>query len=357
MKIPIRCFALAIALGASSPVFAAPCTTTKTECTEWVVLNPSTTLGTGGGPTRSLVYRTYALDQKNDRITRAMIMVHGAGRDADNYFRTAVAAAFLAGALDDTIVVSPRFASNGGGCQDKLAQSEVNWPCGGDSWRSGGAADLRGDGVPGVNNGGKLTSYDFMDAVLRKLANKAVFPNLKAIVLSGHSAGGQFANRYEMANQVHDSLGIPITYIVANPSSYAYLDATRPASGAGGATEFRNFSDGRNCTTYDKWPYGLQGRTGYASRLSDDQLKKQLAARPVTYLVGEYDTLPLAGFDGSCPAMAQGPNRLARGQAFGKYVTEKYGATHKTMVVPLCGHNARCMFTADSVLALLFPKE
>jgi hypothetical protein len=25
--------------------------------------------------------------------------------------------------------------------------------------------------------------------------------------------------------------------------------------------------------------------------------------------------------------------------------------------VPLCGHNARCMFTADSVLALLFPKQ
>jgi len=24
--------------------------------------------------------------------------------------------------------------------------------------------------------------------------------------------------------------------------------------------------------------------------------------------------------------------------------------------VPLCGHNARCMFTADPVLALLFPK-
>jgi hypothetical protein len=34
-----------------------------------------------------------------------------------------------------------------------------------------------------------------------------------------------------------------------------------------------------------------------------------------TSLVGEYDTLPLAGFDASCPAMAQGPSRLARGQA------------------------------------------
>jgi hypothetical protein len=195
-----------------------------------------------------------------------------------------------------------------------------------------------------------------MDELLRKVANKALFPNVKAIVVSGHSAGGQFANRYEMSNQIHDTLGVPIAYVVANPSSYAYLDATRPAGGAGGATEFRAFGDGRNCTTYDRWPYGLQGRTGYASRVSDDQLKKQLVARPVTYLVGEYDTLPLAGFDASCPAMAQGPNRLARGQAFGKYVAEKLGAAHKTAVVPLCGHNARCVFTNDAVLPLLFPK-
>src|SRR5881397_2742383 len=122
-------------------------------------------------------------------IVRALVVVHGQGRDADNYFRTALAAAFLAGALDDTIVISPRFASNNGtGCRDTLGANEVNWPCGGDSWRSGGTA----------TNNAKLTSYDFMDEIVRELANKNRFPNLKAIVISGHSAGGQFATRYEM---------------------------------------------------------------------------------------------------------------------------------------------------------------
>ena len=318
-----------------------PCIAAKTDCTEWITF--------GGGPARSMFYRTFALDQRNDRITRAFILVHGAGRDADNYFRTALAAAFLADALENTIVISPRFASSDRGCQDKLAPNEVSWPCNGDSWRSGGAADVS-------YRDGKLTSYDFMDEILRKVAARSVFPNLRAIVVSGHSAGGQFTNRYEMANTLHETIGVPITYVVANPSSYAYLDFTRPAVDAGGATEFRPFGDARNCTTYDKWPYGLQNRSGgYASRLTDDQLKKQLVSRPTTYLVGEYDTLPLAGFDSSCPAMAQGPNRLARGQAFGKYVNEKLGAHHTTTVVPLCGHNARCMFTAEAVLKLVFP--
>jgi len=297
-----------------------------------------------GDQARSLIYRTFPLDTKNEKITRALVMVHGAGRDADNYFRTAIAAAFLAGALEDTIVIAPRFASNDGrGCRDTLAANEINWSCSGDSWRSGGVA----------SSPSQLTSYDLMDEILRRLTRKEIFPNIKAIVLSGHSAGGQYVTRYEMANKVNDNLGIPISYVVSNPSSYAYLDAERPS---GTTNELRAFGDARNCTTYDNWPYGLKNRSGYTAKLSDDQLKNQLAARSVTYLLGELDVLPLAGFDSSCPAMAQGPTRLARGQAFGNYVNAKYKAQHKVTVVPLCGHNARCMFTAEVALPILFPK-
>ncbi len=55
--------------------------------------------------------------------------------------------------------------------------------------------------------------------------------------------------------------------------------------------------------------------------------------------------------------MAQGPTRQARGQAFGKYVNEKLGAHHLVVIVPECGHNARCMFTAEDALPLIFPEE
>lgn len=314
---------------------AEPCTKATADCSRWVTL---------GDQSRALIYSTYPLDVRNDRIVRALIVVHGQGRDADNYFRTSLAATFLANAFDDTIVISPRFASNNGtGCRDTLAANEVNWPCAGDSWRSGGVA----------TNNAKLTSYDFMDEIVRALARKENFPNLKAIVISGHSAGGQFVTRYEMGNRVHESISIPITYVVSNPSSYSYLDAERPA---GADHQLRAFGDARNCTTFDNWPYGLKSRTGYTATLSDDQLKKQLATRPVTYLLGELDVLPLAGFDSSCPAMAQGPTRLARGQAFAAYVKAKYKAQHQVVVVPLCGHNARCMFTSEVALPILFPK-
>jgi hypothetical protein len=90
--------------------------------------------------------------------------------------------------------------------------------------------------------------------------------------------------------------------------------------------------------------------------MSEEQLKTQLVARPTTYLLGQVDTLPLGGFDSSCSAMAQGPTRRARGEAFLKLVNETLGAKHQALIVPECGHNARCVYTTDAVLPIIFPK-
>src|ERR1700677_3811376 len=232
---------IALALFSVSLASAAPCITANPSCTEWVSL--------GKASARSLIYRTYSLESRNEAITRALIVVHGAGRDADNYFRNGLAAAFLAGALDNTIVIAPRMASAATGCHDVLGPNEISWNC--NTWRSGG---------PAISNP-NVTSFDFLDEILRKVARKETFPNLKQIVVTGHSAGGQVLNRYEMSNQVHDKLGVPITYVVANPSSYAWPDNTRPTDAAysvqshapgyipeisANAAAFRNFGGARD---------------------------------------------------------------------------------------------------------------
>jgi pimeloyl-ACP methyl ester carboxylesterase len=343
---------------AQAPAAGEPCTSATPACTEWVQL--------GHNGARSLIYRTYSLDARNDQIHRALIMVHGTLRNPDRYFDTATAAAFLAKALGDTVVIAPRIASaEGRGCQDKLAENEVSWSCGGDSWRSGGSSPVQKD----------LTSFDFIDAIVKKLADKKVFPNMGAIVIAGHSAGGQFVNRYEMANKIHDTIGVPMYYVVANPSSYAWPDATRPQPVNDGAPDnakaawnseqphtnfsYGSFEGSSSCARYDKWPYGLEDRTGgYTAGMSDDLLKKQLAARPTTYLLSQVDVLPLGGFDGSCAAMAQGATRRARGEAFVTFITDRLGATHATaQIVPECGHNDRCVYTTPEVLPVIFPKN
>ena len=67
------------------------------------------------------------------------------------------------------------------------------------------------------------------------------------------------------------------------------------------------------------------------------------------------DVLPLGGFDSSPSAMAQGPTRRARGEAFYKYVNGTLGANHKAIIVPECGHNDRCIYTTDIVFPVIFP--
>lgn len=329
----------------------APCTAATPECTEFVAV---------GGTGRSLVYRNFPLDVRNEAITRVVVVVHGAGRDADNYFRSAMAGAFLAGALNSALVIAPRMASNNGtGCRDSLAQGEISWHC--NTWRSGGAA----------LSDSTVTSFDFLDAILRKVARRALFPNLAGITVTGHSAGGQVTNRYGMASRVHDSLGVPVRYAVANPSSYAWPTDERPtgpaayplpAAAPGFMAEvpanmppFRSMGNGRGCTVYNEWPYGFRNRTGYAAAASDSQLARQLASRPFTYVLSEVDVLPLSGFDSGCAAMAQGPTRRARGQAYAKFVNERLGGHHEVVVVTGCAHNGRCIYTSEPWLRIAFP--
>jgi pimeloyl-ACP methyl ester carboxylesterase len=343
---------VAAASATVAPTHAPPCTAATAACAEWVPLKPGA---------RAMIYRTYPLPVRNARVTRALVIIHGTLRNADHYFTTATGAAFLAHALGDTIVIAPAIHSADGDCKDQLARGEVSWACGGNSWRAGGQAV--GDST--------LTSFDFIDAILKRLADKSVFPNLKRIVVAGHSAGGQFVSRYEMSNTVGDHLGVAVAYVVANPSSYAWPDATRllPVDDGEPAaailawkddTVHTKFSFGpfnaAQAPDFDRWPYGLEDRVGgYASRLSEDQLKKQLVARPTTYLLGQVDTLPLGGFDGSPSAMAQGATRRQRGEAFVSYINGHLGAKARLIIVPECGHNDRCVFTTDSVLPVIFP--
>ena len=347
----------AVALVASTPIATrgqatAPCTTPTAPCERWIAL---------GGTARSLVYASYPLDRPNPAVTRALIMVHGAGRNADHYFETAMAATFIAGALDNTIVIAPRFIA----APDKPEANEVVWPGRGDTWRSGGMSP----------SNPTISSFDFADELLRELGNRMFFPNLTRIVVAGHSAGGQFATRYAMANKVHGSLGgIAVSYVVANPSSYAWpasvrplpvgdaspMDAYKAALEPNGEKVHTEYSygpfDSTKAPGFDRWPAGLNQRTGYTARMSDDQLRKNLVERPTTYLLGQVDVLPLGGFDSSPGAMAQGPTRRARGEAFFKYVGETMGAKHMAIIVPECGHNDRCIFTTNVVLPVIFPR-
>jgi pimeloyl-ACP methyl ester carboxylesterase len=270
------------------------------------------------------VYRSVPLGG-SPAIHAALIMVHGTQRNVDSYFATAIAAAQAAGRFQDTIVIAPRFAANDGNrCKDSIGDHELAFPCNG--WKDGQAA---------LNS--RVDSFAAMDAVLALLDDSKRFPNLRRIIVAGHSAGGQYVQRYAAGNRIEPKLKAHVRYVVANPSSYVYLDATRPVAGA--ATK---------CPGYDKYKYGLEALTGYMAATGAAAIRERYPKRDVTYLVGELDVNQDADLDKTCPAMMEGLNRRERGVNFQSYMRSNYGAAHKLFTVPGCGHSAGCMFKASA---------
>jgi hypothetical protein len=345
----------------------APCINAlqPSACEQWITY--------GRGPARSRIYSTYKVDAYNPALKRALILIHGANLMGGYFFRHGMAAAILAGALDNTEVVSAYFLDPYVGKRhpaepEWLRQpNEVVWPEGHTSWRAGGMSPTD----PAIS------SFDYVDEIVRKLADKKHFPNLTKIVIAGFSAGGQYVNRYEMANKVDGTLnGVSISYVVGDPSSFAWPVAVRPlpvgdaspnnpnqsykeSVGKDGTTAHTEFTYGSfnaaKAPKYDDWPYGLKNLNGYVARMSPAQLRKNLVTRSVTYVEGQVDTLPISGFDSSPNADAQGPQRRARGEAFVMYVDHYLGARQKLIIAGGCSHNSRCVLTADNVLPLLFP--
>ena len=99
------------------------------------------------------------------------------------------------------------------------------------------------------------------------------YPNVKAIVHVGHSAGGQLLSRYSFGTPVYDVLrerGIYVRYVIANPSSVLYFDRQRPDLIAGkGFVDYRSrtpvLAEGE-CKEFNTYKYGLDGMVPYMTR-------------------------------------------------------------------------------------------
>lgn len=336
---------LLLAIAFSAAAADAPCLSGDAACTERVLL--------GAKKRYVQVYRNYSLTARNDAVRNAVILIHGARRNGDDYFRTLLAAAAVAGRLSDAILVAPLFRGREGtSCKDAYEPGELTWPC--DGWKGGEAATNGEAAEP-------LYSFDAVDRMIALLADRAKFPALAQIVVAGHSAGGQFVHRYAAANRAEAASTAPVSYVVANPSSYLYLDERRLprlntclANGTC-SNAFRPYWDRENCTAYNHWKYGLEERTGYAAPIADAALRAQLIARRVTYLLGDLDRIETSDLDMTCPAMAQGPNRRERGLNYWNYVRSLYKSKHELSVVSGCGHSATCVYASPQGAALLFP--
>ncbi len=232
-----------------------------------------------------------ALDVPQPDIRRAVVVIHGTDGNADAYFRTMTKAAAMAGKAAETLVIAPRF----------VEQRDVNIPQGQLVWSR--SADWRAGALSMHDVTPRVSSFDVVDRILARLADAQAFPNLTSIVLAGHSAGAQFVQRYAVAEPEDPALSEKMLYVVANPSSFLYLDARRPDPAQPGS--FRVPANAR-CET-NRFKYGFERSNAYFERESPAAMIERYRVRRVIYLAGDRDTDPQHKMlDRNCAAMAQG---------------------------------------------------
>ena len=129
-----------------------------------------------------------------------------------------------------------------------------------------------------------ISAYEVLDALLLRLADPAMFPDLKDIVLAGHSGGGQAVQRYAVVGKAVAEIatkGIHLRLVIANPSSYLYFSEDRPES------------HGIGCSNWDRWKYGTRGAPDYVKLTRAHgwaEMEDDYARADVIYLMGDEDT-------------------------------------------------------------------
>ena len=306
------------------------------------------------GETLIPVYTSCNIDKPNASIKRAVIVIHGRLRDADKYFDLTMRAANASNATSETVVIAPQFLSTADAARHNLEPIFARWNA--EAWLGGEAA--KGPFA--------LSSFEVLDAIIEKLSDRAHFPNLERIVVAAHSGGAQILQRYAVvgrADQVLAKAGLQpyadgmeaatakstamrVRYVVANPSSYLYFDATRPRPND-------------RCHDQDRWRYGVNDPISYVQG-DLKAIEQRYLTRRVIYMLGGADIDPNhSALDKSCMAETQGLNRIERGNAYFAHVAKRAKLQNTTLrhtriEVPGVAHDADRMFNSVCGKAALF---
>jgi pimeloyl-ACP methyl ester carboxylesterase len=286
------------------------------------------------------IVTSHPLDKNNNETEYLVLMIHGGGLNAGGSFKTGQQIIeALKMPKDHFLVLAPQIIEG-----VKLEEKGLLfWDR---KWREGGmslSTRLNKD-LP------SLSSFEVMDRLID--GSIKLNPNIHKIIILGHSAGGQYVLRYAAINNRHELLkqrGISIRYVVANPSSYLYLDKTRYKFTSKGKLIKIQQEEFIDCPGYNKFKYGMEDLFGYAENISITTIHKRLLTRPVMFLLGTADTDRNWSVDKSCEGEAQGENRYQRGLLYkhhlGNYEKISLESQHIWLEIPEVGHDSTEIFT------------
>ncbi len=311
----------------------------------------------------------------NEAIRRAVIVCHGVRRDPQNYHAGMLIALAKATASDPAIsvdsvaVVAPLFPNgndrgtafpydpDGERQADRYPSPALVWS--NTAW-AGGAVNQYPPHREAVS------SFHALDQLLQWYGDRARFPNIRQIVVAGHSLGGQMVQRYAAVGYTARQLGlsVPVSWWVGDPNSLLWLSAERP------------LSTDRCPDTYDDYDEGLAGYADFGSDRSGpmaynlglvaagrEAVRRNFQGKPVHWGRASRDKGDQS--NGDCAPYTTGQDRNERFfefvRAFPPTCADPAGdsgddvdADCDTVDIVDSGHDAPTMFEAEAGQARLF---
>jgi cyanophycinase len=285
------------------------------------------------------LYSNSSIDNQNNNVRTAVIVIHGTLRNGDDYFRSMHEVSKLYNKEAETLVIAPSFKR----VDDNREKQELFW---GRKWYQKWKYGYNS------HNTTPISSFEVIDEIIKKLSNKLSFANLRKIILIGHSAGGQFVQRYAVGRKIDNSINQNIIYVPSNPSSYLYISSDRYSFLTDDFNTINNPS--HECNKYNDYIYGLNSLPSYFQKISVKVLQRNFLKRKVVYLMGEEDN-KTDYLDRSCEANLQGKDRFERSVNFFQYLRNEFPpSNHQFLSVPQVGHDHDLIFKSKEAARLIF---
>ncbi|ETS86981.1 hypothetical protein PFICI_00809 [Pestalotiopsis fici W106-1] len=288
-------------------------------------------------------------------VQRAVVIVHGLNRDPGTYMSNMLSALSQVTTdsninTDSVAIMAPYFPngddknygypwtdglkSGRGSTTNALVWSGSQWSAGGNNQ------------YPYTSK--NTSSYAVLDQVIQYFDNTTLFPNMKQIVIAGHSMGGQTVQRYAAIGAQLNTKS-PVSYWVANPNSYVWLSTDRPFSTA-------------SCAAYDVYREGFTNFSTYPMTYATSLVAQGRSAilanfnsKAVNYARGTKD---LGDDSSGCAPGTTGSNRNERFfnfiKAFPPSCPNPTGGNCDTVDFINSGHDGGAMMASSAGLARLF---
>lgn len=306
-----------------------PCTSASGSCLHTIDLSAAENAAFS-------FYSSFPIYEDNAEWTGlkgAVVVVHGASRNPDDYFNRVMGTLTSEGLEDRVVLIAPFFKN-----EVEAAAGDLYWK--GADWREGA------NSISEV----QISSYTVLDTIISRLADTDHFPVLENVIVTGQSSGGCFSHLYAAANSVEGAFpSISFDYIVSESQYFYYPDGRRINE----STNQLYIPTG--CAGYDYWPIGYKVLPLVMAPVTKEVYNNRFVNRSIIYFLGNGDEVDGSLNTQDCYATLLGSTRYRRGKHMYRYMEQAYPGEHNHRLEEVNGvtHDGSEMYGSDVFSTLI----